>query len=87
MARILISRHRERNVCRGCGCDDDHACVGIVAGPDGALSPQRPCHWVLLDIGTTTGVCSACAWRCGFDPRALATMGTGFLDREDEEAA
>jgi len=33
-------------VCRECGCDDEHACVG----DDGV-----PCHWVEPDL------CSTCA--------------------------
>jgi hypothetical protein len=73
--------------CRGCGCDDDHACI----------TKSGPCAWTLLDFvidatgprGTLavermpTGVCSACAEAVRFDPRALVTMG--FID--DSEAA
>jgi hypothetical protein len=55
--------------CRGCRCDDDHACVM----PDGS-----PCSWVLFDIEPPTGVCSACAERVGWNPRALATMGVAI---------
>ena len=51
--------------CRGCGCDDNHACV-TAAGP---------CAWVLLDVETPTGVCSACAEMFRWHPALLATIG------------
>jgi hypothetical protein len=51
-------RPNER-ICRGCGCTDSHACV-TAAGP---------CCWVLLDIETPSGVCSACAQACDYDQR------------------
>lgn len=38
--------------CIGCGCDDNHACVG--EGLDSA------CSWVRLDREAGLGVCSAC---------------------------
>ena len=63
--------------CRGCGCDDDHAC----------LTSDGPCSWVLLDISQPTGVCSVCAEDLGWHPRALATVGRSGLDDFDEEAA
>lgn len=44
------------NVCRVCGCDDDRACI-----VDGV-----PCHWVVLDIDTPTGIYSACAVKVGW---------------------
>jgi len=51
--------------CRGCGCDDNHACEG----DDG------PCRWVLYDLTAPTGVCSVCAAFVGFDPAELIVMG------------
>lgn len=65
---VLLGRAKEI-VCRGCGCSDSHACIG-------------GCSWVLLDIDTPTGVCSACAIEVGWDPRAFIMMG-----REAEDAA
>ena len=59
--------------CRGCGCDDDHACVQA----DGT-----PCGWALLDIETPTGVCTACAISVRWHPRALGTMGLIDLDEK-----
>jgi hypothetical protein len=70
---ILFGRPRARITCRGCGCDDDHACI----------TPAGPCAWILLDVNITengnvfqqpSGVCSACAARLGWDPAALATV-------------
>jgi hypothetical protein len=52
-------------VCRGCGCDDKHACV----------TDAGPCCWTLMDITTPTGVCSACAIDLDFDQGALAYVG------------
>lgn len=71
----LLFSARDLIVCRGCGCDDDHACVK----PDGS-----PCSWFLRDIETPTGICSACAVRVGYDMRALLRMG---IDLDEEEAA
>ena len=48
--------------CRGCGCDDHHACI----------TAEGPCAWVLLDVETPTGICSACATDAGWDQRFLA---------------
>lgn len=45
------------SLCRGCGCTDDNACV--VRGV--------PCCWILLDVDTPTGICSACAARARWD--------------------
>lgn len=61
--------------CRGCGCDDDHACV----------TAEGPCEWVVLDIEMATGVCSACAAKHGWDQNYLASVWT--LGMRDEEAA
>lgn len=60
--------------CRGCGCDDNHACEG-------------GCSWVLLDVPwrrtRPTGVCSTCAENVEWDPQTMATMGTEpMLDRD-----
>jgi hypothetical protein len=56
-----MTTFRQR-MCRGCGCDDRHACIG----------PAGPCAWVLLDVETPTGVCSLCAEEMGWDPALLA---------------
>ena len=67
-------RGEGRIVCRGCGCDDDHACIG----DDG-----QPCSWSLLDIDTPTGICSECADRARWHPLAFAAIGRA---NEDEAA-
>lgn len=55
----------ERRICRGCGCTDHRACV----------TDAGPCHWVLLDVETPSGICSACAeawkWHPGIMAQAL----------------
>ncbi|CAI1913281.1 Uncharacterised protein [Serratia entomophila] len=40
-------------ICRGCGCDDNHACINI--------QTKRPCHWLTVNRNTGVGVCSECA--------------------------
>lgn len=77
---------RKVRLCRGCGCDDDHACI----------TEHGPCAWVLLDIDTPTGICSACAVEMGFDPQILgaalcpavaeALARAGFLGPEALQA-
>jgi hypothetical protein len=62
MTRIFGGRPGGLRMCRRCGCDDDHACI----------TDDGPCAWVLLDVETPTGVCSACA---------------ESVDLDDEEAA
>lgn len=74
MSLLLDKLAASVTVCRGCGCDDNHACV------DGA---GQPCSWALLDIETASGVCSSCAARAAFNPFALAAMGA----QNEEEAA
>lgn len=59
--------------CRGCGCDDDHACVQEVLTRHGPV--EVPCAWVLLDIAEPTGICSACADEMEWHPMLLATAG------------
>jgi hypothetical protein len=59
--------------CRGCDCDDNHACI----------TGDGPCHWVLLDIETPTGICSSCAELYGWDQRLFL----GTLYEAEEEAA
>jgi hypothetical protein len=54
-------------VCRGCGCDDDRACIDPRTG--------APCSWALQDIAEPSGVCSTCAERAGWHPIALAAIG------------
>jgi hypothetical protein len=57
--------------CRGCGCDDNHAC----------MTPDGPCSWALHDIDTPTGVCSGCAAELDYDMQLLAGVGR---DRDGE---
>jgi hypothetical protein len=59
----IIGRRRghELRVCRGCGCDDDHACQ----------TEHGPCAWFLLEIDLPSGICTACAVAMGFDPAIL----------------
>lgn len=57
-----MARGFQIRVCRGCGCDDNHACLG-------------GCAWVLLDVKTPTGVCSQCAIDLDWSSRALITVG------------
>jgi len=54
-------------VCRGCGCDDNHACIDPDTG--------EPCSWALLDVNTASGFCSCCAERARWHPVALACIG------------
>lgn len=39
--------------CRGCGCDDNHACINA--------ETKQPCHWLTVDRLAGTGICSECA--------------------------
>jgi hypothetical protein len=72
MTHILGQRKGPVFVCRGCGCDDDHACSG-------------GCEWVLLDIPEPgfplTGICSACAQEWGFHP--VMMRDAGFVDASE----
>lgn len=99
MTLIFGDRQNGLRICRGCGCDDNHACV----------TEDGPCAWVLLDFAIDAkseisgdfwsplgrfsveplpfGVCSACADRVGWDMRELATMNIGDLEFGEEEAA
>lgn len=52
----------ELRTCRGCGCDDLHACPG-------------GCAWALLDIDEPTGVCTTCAEQLQWQMGLLATVG------------
>jgi len=56
-------------ICRGCGCDDNHACI----------TDDGPCAWALIDLVTPTGVCTACAMELAWHPIVLLNVG-----REDE---
>lgn len=58
-------------ICRGCGCDDDHACI----------TDNGPCAWVLLDIDSPTGICSACAEEIGW------RLHEFFVSEDEAEAA
>lgn len=62
---LLFADRQEVVVCRGCGCDDNHACV----------TDEGPCSWALLDLDGTTGVCSVCAERARWHPLMLAAGG------------
>lgn len=59
----------DQRFCRGCGCTEHNACtVTTPAGPQG-------CSWVLLDMDTPTGICSACAIMTGWDQGAMIALG------------
>lgn len=66
--------------CRGCSCDDDHACE--IFTPAGPIA----CAWVLLDIETPTGVCSSCAVKMGWDQHGLQLIGYAPPDSEPGDA-
>lgn len=61
----MIIGARQLITCRGCGCDDDHACA----------TAEGPCAWALLDVETATGVCSVCADRVDWHPVAMIALG------------
>jgi hypothetical protein len=52
--------------CRYCGCDDLNACVD---------ENGHPCAWVLLDVETPSGICSACAEDCNYNQRVFLFAG------------
>lgn len=52
------------STCRGCGCDDNHAC----------LTEDGPCHWLTLD----PPLCSACEDLALDDDRDPPIDGTGI---------
>jgi hypothetical protein len=59
-------------VCRGCGCDDLHACPG-------------GCAWFVLDVPppgepVQSGVCSSCAVQMSLNPVLIDTVGTDAMD-------
>jgi hypothetical protein len=54
-----------KRICRGCGCTDDHACI----------ADDGPCSWVLFDIESASGICSACADHVEWDSQIMATHG------------
>jgi hypothetical protein len=60
--------------CRGCGCSDLRACPG-------------GCSWILLDIETPTGVCSACTEKLEWHPVLLANVGFDVDGEPIDEAA
>jgi hypothetical protein len=61
----LAQRGKVVRTCRACSCDDNHACV----------TELGPCCWILLDVDTPTGVCSACAVELEWDQEGLAFAG------------
>lgn len=71
--------------CRGCGCDDNHACTTEITQRQAlamglpAMTRQVACCWVLLDAETPTGICSACAIEMDWHPTFLLMAG-----REEE---
>lgn len=64
-------------VCRCCGCTEHNACT--VRTPAGLAG----CSWVLVDIDTPTGICSACAIKLRWDQQAFHFIG--FADEAGEE--
>lgn len=73
---MLIGAQREICTCRGCGCTDDNACI----------TEHGPCAWVLLDVETLTGVCSACAQDVDWDPEALMLLWCDNAERAVQAA-
>lgn len=67
--------------CRGCGCDDNHACTVTVTDAQDRVIGEQPCCWIMLDVDTPTGVCSACAVEVEWDGQMLVLMGR---DRDGE---
>lgn len=65
---IILGRKPER-MCRACGCTDSNACV----------TTEGPCCWVLMDVDTPTGICSACAIEFDFEQELFI-----FAGREDQ---
>lgn len=61
-----------KRICRGCGCADDRACL-----TDGLGS----CFWVLFDIASPSGICSACADDWEWDAKTMALIGWKELQR------
>lgn len=48
-----------RNLCIGCGCDEDHACISTQAAiAELELGPT--CCWLRFDAKARAGVCSEC---------------------------
>lgn len=66
----------KQRICRGCGCSEHNACV--VATPAGLAG----CAWVLLDLDSASGLCSACAVKLRWSQRAFYEIG--FAEPEDE---
>lgn len=64
-----VTKANVLRTCRGCGCDDNNACE----------TGDGPCAWVLLDIDTPSGICSACADEFGWRPTLMINVG-----REEE---
>lgn len=58
----LFGKPAER-MCRACGCTESDACI----------TDAGACCWVLLDVETPTGICSACAVEMAWDPAVMAT--------------
>lgn len=65
--RALATAGDWLNTCRGCGCDDDHACIDPAT--------REPCSWALLDTEAASGICTTCAERAGWHPIALLAVG------------
>jgi hypothetical protein len=59
----ILGKKSER-MCRGCGCTENDACV----------TEDGPCSWLLFDIETPTGFCTACAVEVEWDQEAIATF-------------
>jgi len=57
-ARHPFAAFGEPIVCRGCDCDDDHACVDAAG---------NVCSWFSIEVALPAGVCSFCATANGLD--------------------
>lgn len=61
MTHIFGENKPPERMCRCCGCTEANACV----------TDAGPCAWILLDIETPTGVCSACAAATKWDQKII----------------
>ncbi|MGH7878842.1 MAG: hypothetical protein ACREQD_05040 [Candidatus Binataceae bacterium] len=66
----IFSTKGERT-CRGCGCTGCTGCTDSNA----CVTEEGPCAWVLVDVHSPTGICSACAADFEWHPALLASAG------------
>lgn len=64
--------------CIGCGCTDQHACVGA----------NGPCSWLVVDYAAGVGVCSCCEshmgrWEAG--DRSVVMMVAKIMKAGEDE--